>query len=274
MSWRVGEWPEEGTANYYASLVQYDRALRRSEGRRLVGDGPALTFSEGNATLKIDKLGYLHYAEVSIGTPSLSFLVALDTGSDLFWVPCDCVSCATTSLRNFGVNFKLNTYSPNSSLTSKKVTCNSTLCQPETACIESSGLCPYKVAYISSDTASSGLLVEDVMYLTTEDSRGESTRARVTFGCGQVQSGSFLDSAAPNGLFGLGLEKISVPSILASSGLVSNSFSMCFGLDGIGRISFGDKGSSDQDETPFSIDQLPSPTFVVCWTSSRKEFFH
>lgn len=74
--------------------------------------------------------------------------------------------------------------------------------------------------------------------------------------CGQVQSGSFLDSAAPNGLLGLGLEKISVPSILASSGLISNSFSMCFGLDGIGRISFGDKGSSDQDETPFSIDQL------------------
>lgn len=57
MSWRVGEWPEEGTVNYYASLVQYDRALRRSEGRRLVRDRPALTFSEGNATLKIDKLG-------------------------------------------------------------------------------------------------------------------------------------------------------------------------------------------------------------------------
>lgn len=59
MSWRVGEWPEEGTVNYYASLVRYDRALRRSEGRHLVGDRgrPALTFSEGNATVKIDKLG-------------------------------------------------------------------------------------------------------------------------------------------------------------------------------------------------------------------------
>ena len=32
----------------------------------------------------------LHYANVPVGTPSLSFLVALDTGSDLFWLPCDC----------------------------------------------------------------------------------------------------------------------------------------------------------------------------------------
>ena len=35
----------------------------------------------------------LHYANVSLGTPSLWFLVALDTGSDLFWLPCDCTSC-------------------------------------------------------------------------------------------------------------------------------------------------------------------------------------
>lgn len=35
----------------------------------------------------------LHYANISVGTPSLWFLVALDTGSDLFWLPCDCTSC-------------------------------------------------------------------------------------------------------------------------------------------------------------------------------------
>lgn len=26
--------------------------------------------------------------------PSVAFLVALDTGSDLLWLPCDCVECA------------------------------------------------------------------------------------------------------------------------------------------------------------------------------------
>lgn len=74
------------------------------------------------------------------------------------------------------------------------------------------------------------------------------------YSCGQVQSGSFLDVAAPNGLFGLGMEKISVPSILSSEGFTADSFSMCFGHDGIGRISFGDKGSPDQEETTFNLN--------------------
>ncbi|KAK6924533.1 hypothetical protein RJ641_010733, partial [Dillenia turbinata] len=40
--------------------------------------------------------------------------------------------------------------------------------------------------------------------------------------CGEVQTGSFLDGAAPNGLSGLGMENVSVPSILASKGLAAN----------------------------------------------------
>lgn len=76
----------------------------------------------------------------------------------------------------------------------------------------------------------------------------------LNYRCGQIQSGSFLDVAAPNGLFGLGMEKISVPSMLSREGFTADSFSMCFGHDAIGRISFGDKGSFDQDETPFNLN--------------------
>jgi hypothetical protein len=54
--------------------------------------------------------------------------------------------------------------------------------------------------------------------------------------CGQDQYGNL----QPNGLLGLGLDAISVPSTLARKGLGPNSFSMCFGSDGLGRISFGD----------------------------------
>lgn len=36
----------------------------------------------------------LHYTWIDIGTPSVSFLVALDSGSDLLWIPCNCVQCA------------------------------------------------------------------------------------------------------------------------------------------------------------------------------------
>lgn len=41
----------------------------------------------------VDVCNSLHYANVSVGTPSDWFLVALDTGSDLFWLPCDCTNC-------------------------------------------------------------------------------------------------------------------------------------------------------------------------------------
>lgn len=32
---------------------------------------------------------------MKLGTPARKFMVALDTGSDLFWVPCDCEKCAS-----------------------------------------------------------------------------------------------------------------------------------------------------------------------------------
>ena len=53
---------------------------------------------------------------------------------------------------------------------------------------------------------------------------------------------------------GLGLNNISVPSTLARNGLGPNSFSMCFGSDVIGRINFGDNGTSDQKATPFTVE--------------------
>ncbi|XP_008800053.2 aspartyl protease family protein 1-like isoform X2 [Phoenix dactylifera] len=254
-----GGWPEKDTVEYYAALAGHDR------GQALSGAAPALTFSDGNATLQISSLGFLHYAMVSVGTPSLTFMVALDTGSDLFWVPCDCSSCAPATSGSFGNDFEFSIYSPNMSLTSQRVLCNSSLCELQRECTVATRHCPYKIAYVSADTSSSGILVEDVLYLTAEDPRLEVVEARIVFGCGQVQTGSFLDVAAPDGLFGLGMEKISVPSILSSRGLTSDSFSMCFGRDGVGRISFGDNGSSDQEETPFNLNHL-HPTYNISIT--------
>lgn len=60
-----------------------------------------------------------------------------------------------------------------------------------------------------------------------------------------------MDGVAPDGLLGLGLGEISVPSFLAKTGVVHNSFSMCFDEEGSGRIYFGDQGIASQDSTPF-----------------------
>jgi hypothetical protein len=53
---------------------------------------------------------------------------------------------------------------------------------------------------------------------------------------------------------GLGLTNLSVPSMIANAGLISDSFSMCFGADGYGRLNFGDQGSADQNETNLNIN--------------------
>ncbi|KAG8057609.1 hypothetical protein GUJ93_ZPchr0002g25290 [Zizania palustris] len=239
--------PAAGTVGYYSALAGQD--LRR---RSLAGGGGEYAFADGNETYRLNDFGFLHYAVVALGTPNVTFLVALDTGSDLFWVPCDCLKCAPLESPNYG-NLKFDMYSPEKSTTSRKVPCSSSFCDLQGACRSKSNSCPYNIQYLSDNTSSSGVLVEDVLYLTSESAQSKVVTAPIIFGCGQVQTGSFLGSAAPNGLLGLGMNSKSVPSLLASKGLASNSFSMCFGEDGHGRINFGDTGSSDQQETPLNI---------------------
>jgi len=70
--------------------------------------------------------------------------------------------------------------------------------------------------------------------------------------CGQNQTGAFQTDIAVNGVLGLSMKEYSVPSLLAKANITANSFSMCFGriISVVGRISFGDKGYTDQEETP------------------------
>ncbi|GAB4847585.1 hypothetical protein Ancab_026647 [Ancistrocladus abbreviatus] len=255
-------WPVKGSFEYYAELAERDRFFR---GRSISEIEEPVTFSDGNATFRISSLGFLHYTTVTLGTPGMKFLVALDTGSDLFWVPCDCSRCAPIEGTTYGSDFELSIYNPKESSTSKKVSCNHSLCLYRNRCIGRYSHCPYVISYVSADTSTSGVLVEDVLHLMTVDRHQEFVAAYITFGCGQVQTGSFLDVAAPNGLFGLGMEQISVPTILSKEGFIADSFSMCFGRDGVGRINFGDKGSTEQQETPFNVNPL-HPTYNVSVT--------
>nr|ACG28820.1 aspartic-type endopeptidase/ pepsin A [Zea mays] len=263
-------WPARGTPEYYSALSRHDRARRALAGG---ADDGLLTFAAGNDTYQS---GTLYYAEVELGTPNATFLVALDTGSDLFWVPCDCRQCATIPSANAtGPDAPpLRPYSPRRSSTSEQVACDNPLCGRRNGCsAATNGSCPYEVQYVSANTSSSGVLVQDVLHLTRErpgpGAAGEALQAPVVFGCGQVQTGAFLDDGggAVDGLMGLGMGKVSVPSALAASGLVaSDSFSMCFGDDGVGRVNFGDAGSRGQAETPFTVRSL-NPTYNVSFTS-------
>ncbi|XP_050229854.1 aspartyl protease family protein 1-like isoform X2 [Mercurialis annua] len=251
----VDELPEKGSPHYYATMAHRDRLIH---GRKLASDlnsTTPLTFFDGNQTFRLSSLGFLHYANVSVGTPSLSFLVALDTGSDLFWLPCDCTNngCVRGLESSNGQEIDFNIYSPNTSSTSQKISCDNSLCAQQSRCPSAQSTCPYQVQYLSNGTSSTGVLIQDVLHLITDNPQSKPTDAKIVFGCGRVQTGSFLDGAAINGLFGLGMTNISVPSTLARDGYTANSFSMCFGPEGVGRISFGDIGSLGQGETPFNL---------------------
>ncbi|CAL9074760.1 unnamed protein product [Musa acuminata var. zebrina] len=211
-------WPEKGTAEYAAALSPHDRVLHR---RSLV-DGSVLTFANGNATFWIDLPGFLYYAVVELGTPNMTILVALDTGSSLFWVP-----CSLTPVNNLeGI------YSPGQSSTSQNVPCNSSFCDLRSKCSGANSNCPYFVRY-ADDSSSLGILVEDVLYLRREDATSKTVEAQITFGCSEYVEG--MNMALPYGIFGLGMGNTSVPSILSSKGIILDSFPCVLELMGLGE---------------------------------------
>ncbi|KAJ3691279.1 hypothetical protein LUZ61_020443 [Rhynchospora tenuis] len=188
----------------------------------------------------------------------------MDTGSDLFWLPCNCVECAPLKSPSYG-DLEFSTYSTNASSTSKAISCGSSQCNLLTNqdCSGTTTDCPYTINYLSANTSSSGFLVEDVLYLAKGDAGVDSVEIPVVFGCGEVQTGNLLDGSAPNGAMGLAMDNLSVPTVLANKGLISDSFSLCFGADDSGRLKFGDKGSSDQSETPLIVDNNDSAHYTI-----------
>ncbi|ESQ45380.1 hypothetical protein EUTSA_v10010279mg [Eutrema salsugineum] len=256
--------PEEGSLDYFKVLAHRDRLIR---GRGLASNNEEspITSMEGNRTLAIGFLGFLHYANISVGTPATWFLVALDTGSDLFWLPCNCGTTCIRDLQDagFSESVPLNLYSPNASSTSSSIRCNDERCFESRRCTSLTSICPYQFSN-SITTTTTGSLLQDVLNLVTEDEDLKPINANITLGCGQNQTGLFQRRLSVNGVLGLGMKDYSVPSLLAKANITANSFSMCFGrvVSVVGRISFGDKGYTDQAETPF-ISVEPSIAYGV-----------
>lgn len=91
--------------------------------------------------------------------------------------------CFVSRLKTlFLQDFDLQIYNPNGSSTSKKVTCNNSLCMHRSQCPGTFSNCPYMVSYVSAETSTSGILVEDVLHLTKEDNHHDLVEANVIFG--------------------------------------------------------------------------------------------
>lgn len=63
-----------------------------------------------------------------------------------------------------------------------KVACNSTICARQSRCSAENSNCPYQVSYLSENTSTTGILVEDVLHLVTDESNPKVVDARITFG--------------------------------------------------------------------------------------------
>ncbi|KAK8717293.1 hypothetical protein V6N13_044566 [Hibiscus sabdariffa] len=257
-------WPERKNLEYYELLVNSDFQRQKMK----LGSKYNLVFpSQGSRTTSFgNDFGWLHYTWIDIGTPNVSFLVALDVGSDLLWVPCDCVQCAPLSASYYSsLDRDLSEYRPSGSSSSKHIPCSHQLCESSPNCKSSKQQCPYTIDYYTENTSSSGLLVEDILHLASvgDHASNTSVQASVIIGCGMKQSGGYLDGVAPDGLMGLGPGEISVPSVLAKAGLIRNSFSMCFDEEDSGRIYFGDKGPPNQQSTHFLPSDGKYETYIV-----------
>ncbi|KAI5064798.1 hypothetical protein GOP47_0019493 [Adiantum capillus-veneris] len=265
-----GNW-RSATLEQHGRLMRRDQLRHAARGRGLL----ALSLFPSNETANFDVLGGLHYTLITIGTPSQKFLVALDTGSDLLWVPCNCRQCSPTDWAAYGLqtqDLDFAVYNQSGSSTSKSLSCTSSLCSntltsSTATCTSDTQSCSYVINYMSSGTSTSGFIVEDLLFLNYEASTGGNTSTPIYFGCGEVQTGDLVQGVAPNGLFGLGPEAISVPSTLARNGIIStNSFSMCFSVsDSSGRLVFGVEALKGLPSTPL-VPITPSVYYVIATT--------
>ncbi|KAM7252921.1 hypothetical protein ACFE04_025539 [Oxalis oulophora] len=251
--------PKRNSFEYYQLLLTND--FNKHQFDLVKPSNGTTTFFFGNDFF------WLHYTWIDIGTPNLSFLVALDAGSDLSWLPCDCIQCAPFSdiLYTHYLDRGLSEYKPDASNTSKQLSCSHQLCDLSADCKSPKDPCPYVAEYQSQGTSSSGFLVQDELHLTSisEHTPQQSVKVPVILGCGRKQSGEYLNGAAPDGLMGLGPGGISIPSLLARKGITRDSFSICFNENNTGRILFGDLGPSSQQFTPFISTQGKYVAYLV-----------
>ncbi|CAA7026881.1 unnamed protein product [Microthlaspi erraticum] len=147
-----------------------------------------------------------YIVKAKIGTPAQSLLLAMDTSSDVAWLPCSgCVGCPSTTA-----------FSPVKSTTFKNVSCSAPQCKqvPNPTCGASA--CAFNLTYGSSSIAAN--LSQDTIRLAADPITA------FTFGCvNKVAGGGTIPP--PQGLLGLGRGPLSLMSQAQS--LYKSTFSYC-----------------------------------------------
>jgi hypothetical protein len=182
----------------------------------------------------------VYIIEIEVGTPPVSQLMLIDTGSDVTWFQCKPCNCYLTP----GI------FDPLVSTSILVVPCDSTACNylDQHSCNMSQ--CQYEVDYLDGSFTKGMLVFETLKF-------GSISIQNVIFGCGH--SNNFILPAI-HGLVGLGGGPLSLPTQLWLRGLVG-MFSYCLpGSVGgsLGWLNFSIPGAMPHAEIAW-IPLLPTP---------------
>ncbi|RWW04072.1 hypothetical protein BHE74_00023820, partial [Ensete ventricosum] len=171
-----------------------------------------------------------------IGTPPQEFALIVDSGSTVTYVPCstceqcgnhhqvtycsssvywlDVVNLSRCPFVCYNVRFQ-----PDLSSTYEPVKCND-----DCTCDKEQKQCVYESQY-SEMSSSSGVLGEDLISFGKES---ELKPQRAVFGCANSETGNLFNQHA-DGIIGLGRGELSIMDQLVDKGVITDSFSLCYG---------------------------------------------
>ncbi|XP_020111758.1 aspartic proteinase-like protein 2 isoform X1 [Ananas comosus] len=239
-----------GRSRSIADLAAHD--LRR-RGRALA----AADLPLGGRGLPTDT--GLYFTEIGIGTPSKSYYVQVDTGSDILWVNCiTCNNCPKKS--DLGVELTL--YDPKSSQSANLVSCDESFCSSmyggEIPECSSNLPCRYSVMYGDGSTTAGYFVTDYVQYgQVVGNHQTKQVNASISFGCGAQQTGDLGSSnEALDGILGFGQANSSMLSQLAASGKVKKIFAHCLDtINGGGIFAIGNVVQPKVNTTPLVPNQ-------------------
>ncbi|XP_020681713.1 aspartyl protease family protein At5g10770-like [Dendrobium catenatum] len=204
---------DQARVNYIQRRVANANSLLNPVGGSLFARVPVSIILGGAS-------GYI--INIGLGTPTKSFSVMFDTGSDLTWTQCvPCVNCYPQ---------KNPFYDPTQSSTFTDILCNSSFCTKldKFGC-SSTSTCLYEEEY-TDHSSTNGSLIQDTLTFSSD------TIQNFRFGCGHNNTGDF---GQADGLLGLGRGAISIISQTAQ--FYNKVFSYCLpsGSNEIGYLELG-----------------------------------
>ncbi|KAL6013198.1 hypothetical protein ACLOJK_003690 [Asimina triloba] len=239
--------------------------------------------------------GY-YTARLLIGTPPQEFALIVDSGSTVTYVPCDtCVQCGRHQysmirreqmgndvqvgpqniktvappvhlikvmlIEMFGglgspdkFWLSCSKFQPDLSTTYHPVKCS-----VDCTCDRDNNQCIYERQYAEM-SSSSGVLGEDVVSFGKESALGPQ---RAVFGCENVETGELFSQHA-DGIMGLGRGQLSIMDQFVDKGVISDSFSLCYGGMGVGGGAMVLGGISPPQDMVFArSDPVRSPYYNI-----------